>query len=136
MLDETFHWFPNETGGLLAGYADKKGNVVICRVTKSGPRAIHKTHSYIPDYDYDVERIKRIYKGSKKLQVYQGDWHVHPKSGAYLSKRDQETLSNIAKFEEARISTPVMIVLGTSPFELKCWQLVDSVPRELSVTLY
>lgn len=133
---ETFLWYPKETGGLLAGYIDQRGNIVVRKVTKSGPAAVHSPYAYTPDYKYDEKKIAQIYKNSERKFVYLGDWHTHPKSASYMSGRDKETIVTISSSRDARMPTPVMAILGTQPFQLRAWQLVKGEINEIQLAVY
>lgn len=128
--------FPNETGGLLAGYIAKNNEKVVTRITVSGSRAQHYPNSYIPDYKFDEQQIAKIYKKSKRIEIYLGDWHSHPGGGSYLSQIDKNTLERIARYEKARIATPIMIIVGTMPFEIKAWQYLNGSLTELQLNLF
>lgn len=108
MADE---FMPVETGGLLIGYHDANGDVVITEVTGPGPDAIHTESSYVPDYEYDTEQADLLYHASGRLHVYLGDWHTHPKNVDRLSRRDVRALKTIAETPSARAEEPVMIIL-------------------------
>lgn len=113
MRDEAKRTFPLETGGVLMGYwAVEYSELVITHATGPGPEAIHRAHSFVPDYDYQEAEIAKLYKDSGRTSTYLGDWHSHPKEGVYLSRRDRRTLCRIAKHRDARASVPVMAVIG------------------------
>lgn len=102
---------PRETGGTLLGYQIGP-DVVITDATGPGPRARHGPDRYIPDHDHDVGAIARLYEASGRRLRYFGDWHTHPGSGAYLSRRDRATLRRIARTAGARAPTPIMLVIS------------------------
>jgi integrative and conjugative element protein (TIGR02256 family) len=135
IVNEVLEYFPYETGGTLAGYIGDNGEKVITQITASGPKAQHHLHSYVPDYKFDEEQIAKIYRKSKRIEIYLGDWHSHPGSTSYMSIRDKDTLERIAKFDKARIDTPVMLILGTTSLEIKGWEFRKTF-LELSVVLF
>lgn len=114
-------FMPNETGGLIVGRICGGSEWLLTHITMPGPKAVHGRYSYKPDYGYDEHEIARIYQETNCESVYLGDWHSHPNSKAYMSEKDTIVLRTIAKSRDARISNPIMIILGTSPFELCCW---------------
>lgn len=136
ILKEILAHFPNETGGLLAGYIGHNDEKVVTKITIAGPRAKHHPYSYIPDYKFDERQIAKIYRKSKRSETYLGDWHSHPGANSYLSGTDKGTLERIARFEKARIETPVMLILGTIPFETRAWQYSKRSFEELQVNLF
>ena len=118
--------YPLETGGVLIGYTGGLAGteVVIVAVTGPGPNAQHTETSFEPDHEYQAQKIARIYRASKGVNTYLGDWHSHPNSPADLSRRDKKTLKHIAGHAPARMARPVMAILGDdSPWALKVWRL-------------
>jgi integrative and conjugative element protein (TIGR02256 family) len=113
-------WYPKETGGILIGYWNEN-QAVITKMINCGPQAIHKENSFIPDHQYQVIEIEKLYQCSGRTEVYLGDWHSHPGSNSYMSWRDQKTLKKIAYFKDSRLQSPMMMIIGTSPPELKIW---------------
>lgn len=120
VLEEYVQMAPLETGGILMGYLLEK-IFVITDIVGPGIKALHTQHTFIPDNDFHETEIARIYEVSGRRHTYLGDWHTHPGSAAYLSKRDKKTLQNISVFKESRLSEPLMLIFGTAPLELKCW---------------
>lgn len=111
--DEAERTFPLETGGVLLGYwAEECRELVITHATGPGPNAVHRTHSFIPDYEYQEAEVARLYEESGRISTYLGDWHSHPLEGVHLSRRDRRTLNRIAGSAEARAPVPVMAVIG------------------------
>jgi integrative and conjugative element protein (TIGR02256 family) len=121
MLIETIKWMPKETGGILMGNRKSVDEWIITQVIGPGRNAKHTLTSFIPDYDYQEEEVAKIYSESNCLETYLGDWHTHPNSNSHLSKKDTKTLRRIALFKKARIENPLMLIIGTRPFELKTW---------------
>lgn len=121
MLNSVGKHFPKETGGLIAGELVSESEWIVTDVTMPGSGAVHKSHSYVPDNEHDTKEIARIYRETNCQSVYLGDWHSHPNSTSYMSGKDKRALRSIAEFKDARIQWPIMIVLGTSPFEIRCW---------------
>lgn len=119
--------YPLETGGVLIGYTGGAGgdDVVIVAITGPGPGAHHSETTLEPDHEYQTQEIARIYRASKGVHTYLGDWHTHPGSAADLSRRDKKTLKHIASHRDARMDRPIMAILGEgSPWTLKVWRLV------------
>lgn len=117
---------PLETGGILIGYTSGagSGDVVVVAITGPGPAAHHTEISFEPDHEYQTREIARIYRASKGVNTYLGDWHTHPSSAADLSQRDKRTLRHIASHPPARMDRPVMAILGDGvPWILKAWRL-------------
>jgi len=124
LLAEADRTFPLETGGILMGYV--AGNeLVISEIIGPGPDAIHRTHSFIPDYAYQDNEVARLYEASCRKWTYLGDWHSHPRQKLpNLSAKDIETLHRIARSKTARIAIPLMLLSSGQPaaWKLNVWQ--------------
>ena len=119
--------YPLETGGLLIGYTGGPAgdDVVIAAIIGPGPGAHHTETTFEPDHEYQTEEIARIYRASKGVNTYLGDWHTHPDTAADLSRRDKRTLKHIASHRAARVDRPIMAILGEGPsWTIKAWRLV------------
>jgi integrative and conjugative element protein (TIGR02256 family) len=116
--------FPEETGGVLVGYSTTgPEGVVITHAVGPGPCAMHGKRRFVPDWSYHESEVARLYEESGRLHTYLGDWHSHPNSCTRLSPTDRGTLSKIAKHTEARVTTPLMAIIGAGdPLTLQIWQ--------------
>lgn len=123
LVEEANRAAPKETGGVLLGYiAQDGGQPVVTHAVGPGPKAVHKQSRFVPDHEYQVAEIDRLYKGSNFQLQYLGDWHTHPGDAAYLSARDRATLKQIALCPEARIKQPIMLILAYGPeWEAAAW---------------
>ena len=122
--------YPLETGGLLLGYWSGIYEAVISSVSLPGPEAKHYRYSYRPDYEHDIEVVRRVYTGSKGVHTYLGDWHSHPgTTRPYLSIKDRLALHRIANSFEARTARPLSMVCGFRPND---WRLRYGLVRRLS----
>src|SRR3984957_16909674 len=121
MIREADGRSPNETGGVLMGYFS--GNeAVVTEIAGPGPKAIHRKSSFSPDYEFQTERIAESYERSDRLSGYLGDWHTHPQGSLTLSSKDRGTLRRIAHYKEARVLTPVMLLLaGGRDWRIGAW---------------
>ena len=118
------HKYPLETGGVLIGYTGGAADVVIVSVIGPGPQARHTERMFLPDQEHQTEEIARLYRASRGVNTYLGDWHTHPHSDADLSSRDKKTLKHIALHREARVDRPIMAILGQgTPWTLKVWRI-------------
>lgn len=126
MILETEDKYPLETGGVLAGYCSENDHdIVITQVFGPGPMAVHGRSSYVPDYEFDEERVGEVFDQSDGGATYLGDWHSHPNNIAYLSWRDKWALRNISRYKKNYVENPVMLMLGGvegSP-ELGAWRI-------------
>jgi integrative and conjugative element protein (TIGR02256 family) len=124
LLAEADRTFPLETGGVLMGYATGK-KIVISEIIGPGPDAIHRTHSFIPDYTYQEIEVARSYEASCRKWTYLGDWHTHPRQKwPSLSAKDMQTLHRIARSKKARMAAPLMLLSSGQPnaWKLNAWQ--------------
>lgn len=124
MLSEAERCQPNETGGCLLGYwATSSEEIVITDSVGPGPAAKHAKRRFEPDHEWQASIIAAIYRKSRYLFTYLGDWHSHPYSpNSGLSWQDRRTLRKIASYAPARAPVPVMaIIAGGSPWTLRIW---------------
>jgi len=106
---------PLETGGMLLGYiAPKEGveTVVIEVVLGPGPEAVHSTHCFEPDDDWQQRELAEAYATSGRVTTYLGDWHTHPSGTTTPSRRDLRTARSIARTRGARAPRPLMMILA------------------------
>lgn len=115
--------YPSETGGVLIGYLAGSDDAVITCAVGPGPLAKHSETRFVPDWSYHDVEIARLYEESGRLHTYLGDWHSHPNSPTRLSSTDRQTLLRIAKHADARIATPLMVVIAqVNPLILDVWK--------------
>lgn len=122
---------PDESGGVLMGYADCADPSLI-RVTTQigpGPKAMHRPHRFEPDADWQRDEVARCYEQSGRIATYLGDWHSHPGGSAKPSRLDRKTARSIARSPEARLQHPLMVILAGSndwspqAYQYRLWRL-------------
>lgn len=126
MLSEAERCQPYETGGCLLGYwATPSKEIVITSLIGPGPSAKHSKRKFQPDHEWQTSKIATIYRESKYLFTYLGDWHSHPhRPHSRLSWQDRMTFRRIASYAPARAPVPVMAIIGGgSPWTLRVWYL-------------
>lgn len=123
MVAECERVAPAETGGVLMGYrTEGDGDPVATHVIGPGPRAVHRECRFVPDHEYQLAEMSRLYKLSGRRLDYLGDWHSHPGGGGGLSEQDRATLGRIARTRSARVERPVMLVMaGQASWEAVAW---------------
>jgi integrative and conjugative element protein (TIGR02256 family) len=140
LINEANRTIPAETGGVLLGYwAQKGGEPVITNAIGPGPRAVHECRRFVPDQDYHLEQIGGLYEASGRRLRYLGDWHTHPGGTASPSKSDLATLSLIASTKNARLPTPLMLILAPGPnWNPSAWlaEFTSSIARQRKLILH
>jgi integrative and conjugative element protein (TIGR02256 family) len=123
LVEEANRMAPAETGGVLLGYwTQQTSEPVITHTIGAGPDAIHEPRRFVPDHEYQLTEIARLYRESDRCLDYLGDWHTHPGVAPYLSKSDRATLKRIATEKAARAPRPVMLILAPGPkWEPSAW---------------
>jgi integrative and conjugative element protein (TIGR02256 family) len=116
------HWCPKETGGILMGYRSCAGESIITDIVGPGKLAKHEHSSFSPDQLFHQKEIARIYRKSKRLITYLGDWHTHPHSHPYLSPTDKTTINSIATYSAARLTNPLMLIVSPPGNDAKVWE--------------
>jgi integrative and conjugative element protein (TIGR02256 family) len=114
--------YPNETGGVLLGYAaveDAQEMRVIAQIGP-GPAALHKPFRFEPDSRWQQQRIAKAYEQSGRIASYLGDWHSHPRGGRTPSSIDRDTAKKIAQFKGARVPHPLILILHGEP---EAWEI-------------
>ena len=112
IIKDSNKWNPLETGGVFMGYIAKNDDIVVTDIIDCGDNSKHNRYSFDPDQKYQLNEICDIYQQSKGLVTYLGDWHTHPSGTTNLSNRDKRTLVKIATTPEAKVSKPLMGILG------------------------
>lgn len=107
--------YPLETGGVLAGYFADSGEAVVEHAIGPGPGAVHKRYRFLPDSEWQCERLNELYERSNGVHVYIGDWHTHPDGTGRMSLLDHWTLRAIAKHPAACLANPLMLIGGGKP---------------------
>lgn len=125
---------PLETGGMLLGYM-KNNDYFIKDHVKAGNKAIHLKDYFLPDGNYQQPILEEKYLASDGRITFLGDWHSHPYNKAYMSSLDRKTLAKISSDKNAQISTPIFIILGTLPFEIKGWEYLNGVFKEHKIII-
>jgi len=87
---------------------------VIARALGPGPNAKHGFFSFEPDYEWQVEHGRRIYRESNRCVAYIGDWHTHPFASPRPSWTDRKAARQIAEDPDFRAPEPLSLILGRS----------------------
>lgn len=121
ILSESRQHLPNESGGVLLGYAND-GVVVVVEALGPGPDARHAPHRFVPDASFHERQIEQRFHESEGALTYLGDWHSHPSGDDLLSKQDRRTLRRIAAEAAAFCPRPLMLIVDGG--RLLRWRIV------------
>jgi len=102
---------PNETGGVLLGQSFSEG-ARVTHIVDAGPAAQHTPMSFIPDRDWQYDRIDDVFFAAHGNVEYLGDWHSHPGAAPRPSPTDRELLRATAANAACRCPRPLMLILG------------------------
>lgn len=103
-----------ETGGVMAGRVDDKGNITITHVSGPGPKAIMSPTKFEKDVEFCQAFLDNLYKESNQKIVYVGEWHSHPSTNNRPSGTDIKSLSEIAVEKNYLTSCPAMIIFSNT----------------------
>lgn len=113
LLTEAKQWQLRETGGALLGWRDGR-NAVVAQILGPGPNAKHGFFSFEPDFEWQVEQGRRIYKSSNRCIAYIGDWHTHPFASPSPSWTDRKAAKQISEDSGFRAPEPLSLIIGRS----------------------
>jgi integrative and conjugative element protein (TIGR02256 family) len=97
---------------MLLGYEAHDGSAVVTQVIGPGPRARQKRFGFVPDGEYQQEKLEEHFFATEGRETYLGDWHTHPASDSAPSLVDRRTLARIALEPAARAPRPLMVILS------------------------
>ena len=111
IIQDIERWGELETGGVFMGYQAPEA-FVVTDIVGCGPNSKHRKHSFMPDQNYQLEEISKVYFDSNKNILYLGDWHSHPCSSPTMSHKDKKTLTKIATDSASMNKNPIMTIFG------------------------
>lgn len=115
LQEEADRAYPNETGGVLAGYRADNNEIVVFAAVGPGPNAVHCSHGFTPDHAWQCSQLDILFRDTSGEWVYIGDWHTHPNGVPRMSWIDKRTLRRIAKYPHANAAHPMMLIGGGMP---------------------
>ena len=87
-----------EAGGILVGKENKSNkNIIINHITVPMLEDKRKYNKFIRKDKKHVEVFKNLYKRSKKILRYIGEWHTHPEAIPNFSEIDLNNWKKISK---------------------------------------
>ena len=102
-----------ETGGVLAGYKDEKGNLYVTHASGPGPNGTRSAVEFSKDIPFTQQFLDSLYAGSGGKTHYIGEWHSHPNSNNKPSSTDIKSLTEISYQKDYLTDMPVMIILSS-----------------------
>lgn len=112
MQSEVSHNPSIETGGVLAGYTDNNGNVIVTHASGPGPNAVRSTIRFEKDIDHCQRFLDELFISSSRKNVYVGEWHSHPSRDNRPSGLDIKSLSEISVEKNYLTTCPAMVILS------------------------
>lgn len=106
----TVKHYPNECGGVFVGKIIS--NVAIIEKMMVPKRFKSTPIVFIRIADFINSWLVRIFKESHGETIYLGEWHSHPNAAPYPSITDLKSMRKIAKNEDVRIETPLLMIVG------------------------
>lgn len=122
-VEDAARWHPLETGGVLMGYWNERAAVVTALIAP-GPNAVHETHNFEPDHEWQLNEIARRFDASDGRETYLGDWHTHPNAPTgRLSSTDRGVLRTIIDKPLAYTPRPIMMIFfgADAAWEVAGW---------------
>jgi integrative and conjugative element protein (TIGR02256 family) len=103
-----------ETGGILLGYKNDRGDIVVTLASEPGPKAIKESTKFERDPEYCQRIIDDNYEKYGDKSLYVGEWHYHSNGDNKPSNVDLLSLSDISKQKEYLLDKPIMIILSNT----------------------
>jgi integrative and conjugative element protein (TIGR02256 family) len=103
-----------ETGGVLAGFKDERGNLIIRKASGPGPKAVQTSLIFEKDIEFCQNFLNEIYSNSESKIVYVGEWHSHPSNNNKPSHTDLKSLSDISEQKDYLTEMPIMIIFSNT----------------------
>lgn len=112
ILNKISENYPNECGGIFVGKVDIENQCALIERMKmpnlisSTPVFFKRLASFLNDWLNDV------FISSSGDLYYLGEWHSHPNGFPSPSSTDLKTLQKIAKNNNVRIETPLLLIVS------------------------
>lgn len=109
MYSKALASFPNETGGMFAGYISEDGHEAIVErlVVPS------KTESTYATFVRKTDGMEQMWRElSEQGLTYLGEWHTHPKGTTQYSNTDYQAMVGIANDKNVALATPLLFIIS------------------------
>lgn len=101
-----------ETGGILIGFRNETGNIVVVRATGPGPKAVRTEARFEKDIEYCQQQLIESSQSLGLKGQYVGEWHYHPTGTNEPSGTDIKSLAEIARQVNYATDEPVMVIVS------------------------
>ncbi|MDJ1478858.1 ThiF family adenylyltransferase [Cytophagaceae bacterium YF14B1] len=103
-----------ETGGVLAGYINENGDIIITTASGPGPNSVRTATEFKKDIKFCQEFLEELFLSSDRKIIYVGEWHSHPIENNKPSGTDIKSLTEIAIQKEYLTDMPVMLIFSNT----------------------
>lgn len=111
MYSKALASFPNETGGMFAGYISEDGHEAIVELLV----VPSKTESTYASFVRETDGMEQIWRElSEQGLTYLGEWHTHPKGTTQYSNTDYQAMVGIANDKNVALATPLLFIISLS----------------------
>ena len=113
MIKECKESKEKETGGVLMGFRDRNGGIVVTRASGPGPKAIRRTDWFERDLTFCQAELEKTYNELGKRGLYVGEWHYHPTGSNKPSRQDLLSLAGISQQANYMTDRPIMLIFSS-----------------------
>lgn len=101
--------FPNETGGMFAGYISEDGHEAIVERLVVPSRTESTYATFVRKTDGMEQMWREL---SEQGLTYLGEWHTHPKGTTQYSNTDYQAMVGIANDKNVALATPLLFIIS------------------------
>lgn len=101
--------FPNETGGMFAGYISEDGHEAIVERLVVPSRTESTYATFVRKTDGMEQMWREL---SEQGLTYLGEWHIHPKGTTQYSNTDYQAMVGIANDKNVALATPLLFIIS------------------------
>ena len=109
MYSKALASFPNETGGMFAGYISEDGHEAIVERLVVPSRTESTYATFVRKTDGMEQMWREL---SEQGLTYLGEWHTHPKGTTQYSNTDYQAMVGIANDKNVALATPLLFIIS------------------------